>query len=123
MLGYLDDEATINEVKQNSWLFTGDLAEMDRDGYIFITGRKKYIMKVNGNRFSPDEIEEVILQIPFVIKCSVRGTNGDGHDETIIAELEVKDKNVVTEAAVKEYCSGILPPYKVPSVIMIKGDE
>jgi long-chain acyl-CoA synthetase len=123
MLSYLDDEEATMEVIRNSWLYTGDLAEMDKEGYIFITGRKKEIIKLGGKRFSPKEIEEVILQIPFVIDCSVKGMNGDDRDESVFATLLVTNTELVTEEAVKDYCSDKLAPYKIPTVFVINEDS
>ncbi len=63
MKGYLGDEAGTAETLKNGWLYTGDLAYRDKDGFFFHTARRKEIIKVGGRRISPKEIEEVIVSI------------------------------------------------------------
>ncbi len=61
MLGYLNDDELTAKTLKNGWLYTGDLAQKDEDGFFFITARTKEIIKVGGNRVSPKEVESVIL--------------------------------------------------------------
>jgi acyl-CoA synthetase (AMP-forming)/AMP-acid ligase II len=73
MKGYYKDAVSTSQTLKNGWLHTGDLATVDEEGYIYLTARKKEIIKVGGRRVSPKEIEEVIVSMPDVIDCSIEG--------------------------------------------------
>lgn len=74
MLGYLDDEEKTNEVIRNGWYYTGDLGYIDKDGFIFISGRKKdMIVLQNGKKIFPEEMEDLVNQIDLVDECFVYG--------------------------------------------------
>jgi len=123
MIGYLGDKKATNEVIRDGWLFTGDLGKIDKDGFIFITGRKKGIIKIRGNRISSNEIEEIIMQIPEIINCSVSETVDDIIGETIKAEIITNGRNnKISEESIKAYCSQKLTAFKVPRVIEIKTE-
>jgi acyl-CoA synthetase (AMP-forming)/AMP-acid ligase II len=66
MLGYLNNRPDDDPIK-NGWLYTGDLGKRDEDGFIYITARKKEIIKIGGKRVSPKEVEEVILTVQSII--------------------------------------------------------
>jgi long-chain acyl-CoA synthetase len=116
MMGYLaDDEGTKNAIR-NGWLYTGDLGTVDGEGYIYLTARKKEIIKVGGKRISPKEVEAVILELPEVIDCTIEGTEDDILGEAIKATIVVnsdKDKEKIKEM-IREHCSKYLALYKVP---------
>ena len=84
---------------RNGWLYTGDLGTVDDDGYIYLTARKKEIIKVGGKRISPKEIEAVILEIPEVVDCSIEGIEDDIQGEALKATIVLKKgtMNYVTE--------------------------
>lgn len=118
MLGYyFDDESTENSLR-DGWLWTGDLGEVDEDGFIYLTARKNEIIKVRGKRISPKEIEAVILQIPDVVDCSIEGIEDDIEGETLKATIVVKDGSIstITEDYIKRHCSLSLAAYKIPAV-------
>jgi acyl-CoA synthetase (AMP-forming)/AMP-acid ligase II len=122
MMGYFaDDDSTINTIR-NGWLYTGDIGTVDDDGYIFLTARKKEIIKVGGKRVSPKEIEAVILQIPEVVDCSIEGVDdpllGEGMKATVI--LRKGTMSFITQETIKQHCSKHLALYKIPQVFEIK---
>jgi len=121
MLGYLDDKESTAETIKHGWLYTGDLATVDEDGYIYITARKKEIIKVGGNRVSPKEIEEVIEMMAGVIDCTVESIYDDllGEAIKVIVVVNENGKKITIED-LKQYCNGKLSNYKVPKYVVFK---
>lgn len=118
MLGYYKDEKATGDVLKGEWLYTGDLAQIDEDGFIFHAARKKEIIKVGGRRVSPKEIEEVIVAIPGVVDCTVQAIDDDVLGEAIKAILVISDANTnLNEKLVKEFCSTKLAHYKIPHIV------
>ena len=79
MKGYYQDEETTKETIRDGWIYTGDLGYKDKDGYFYITGRKKYVIVLkNGKNVYPEELEQLISKLPYVDECMVFGfPNGD----------------------------------------------
>ncbi len=120
MQGYFKDEEGTQEVLKNGWLYTGDLARIDEDGYIFLTARKKEIIKVAGKRVSPKEIEEVILSIPEVMDCTIEGVDDDLLGEAIKANLVLSgnyEPELVKEKVLRR-CNECLSLYKIPRIFL-----
>lgn len=118
MSGYFEDSTETNAVLQNGWLYTGDLAEIDDEGYIYIVSRKKEIIKIAGKRISPREIEAVINSIPAVIDCTIEALEDDTFTHTLMATIVISgEANDINEEIVKQYCAKRLSSYKIPSVI------
>jgi long-chain acyl-CoA synthetase len=118
MLGYFaDDEGTRNTLR-DGWLYTGDLGTVDKDGYIYLTARKKEIIKVRGKRISPKEIEAVILEITEVIDCSIEGIDDEIEGETLKATVVIRKdaQNTVTRESIMQHCAKHLALYKIPQV-------
>lgn len=124
MKGYFaDEEGTANTLK-NGWLFTGDLGTIDEDGYIYLTARKKEIIKVRGKRISPKEIEAVILEINEVIDCLVEGIEDEIEGEMLKATVVVRKDalNQVSIESIKKHCSKYLALHKIPHVYDLKQE-
>jgi long-chain acyl-CoA synthetase len=119
MMGYFCDQAETNQVIRNGWLHTGDSGTIDEEGYIYITGRLRQIVKVGGKRINPLEIESVILGIAGVIDCSVIGIEDDLLGEALMASLVITNgsADIITEEYVKRFCSEQLAQFKIPQVI------
>lgn len=122
MPGYYKDEQSTKQTLHNGWLYTGDLATVDGEGYIFLTARKKEIIKVGGRRISPKEIEEVIVSMPEVIDCNIEGIFDEVLGETMRAVIIVRESSghAVTADDIRKYCAGHLAPYKIPQIIEIQ---
>ena len=121
MLGYFEDPESTAEAIRNGWLFTGDLATVDEDGYIFLTARKKEIIKVGGKRVSPKEIEEVIVMMQGVIDCTVEAVIDDLLGEAIKATVVVNGKGAgISSEDLKRFCGTKLSGYKVPTYVVFK---
>ena len=122
MLGYFKDQEDTNQTLKNGWLYTGDIAKMDEDDFIYIVARKKEIIKVGGKRVSPKEIEEVILSIPEVVDCMITGFDDDLLGEAIKATVVLNQNS--NEDHMKEtilkICSKHLSLYKIPQKIVFE---
>ncbi|RLD76320.1 MAG: AMP-dependent synthetase [Bacteroidetes bacterium] len=115
MMGYLNEPPL-----EGGWLHTGDLGYLDNEGFLYITGRKKEMIKVLGKRVSPKEIEEVILKVDPVIDCQVKGAPDEITGEAVKAFVII-DNNKSDEYTCKKNilaaCKVFLPDYKIPSQI------
>jgi Acyl-CoA synthetases (AMP-forming)/AMP-acid ligases II len=119
MKGYFNDNEETDKVIRNGYLYTGDLATVDNDGYIYIVAREKQIIKSGGNRISPKEIENIIIQIPGVIETAVIGVEDDVLGEAIKAFAVLNDEAFeVNEKYIIEHCKEKLPSYKVPKYVV-----
>ena len=117
MIGYFKDVEGTNEVLKKGWLYTGDMATVDEDGFIYVVARKKEIIKVGGNRVSPKEIEEVILTVPEVLDCTISEVNDELLGEAIKATVVLAgtyDTLHIKEIILKQ-CRERLSLYKIPS--------
>ena len=93
-------------------------------GYIYLTARKKEIIKVRGKRISPKEIEAVILEITEVIDCSVEGIDDEIEGEMLKATVVIRKdaKHLVSRESIIEHCSKHLALYKIPHVYELKEE-
>jgi len=110
---------TANSLRQMKdgkiWLFTGDIARMDEDGYFYIVDRKKELIKPGGFQVWPREVEEAIMSHPKVLEVGVGGIPDPQRGETVKAWIVVKPGETLTEAELKAFCKEHLAPYKVPT--------
>ena len=97
MLGYYNNEEATKETIEDGWLHTGDLAKIDKDGYIFICGRKKFVIVLkNGKNIYPEELETLVNKIEGVKETFVYGRPEDDGDYKICAKI-VYDKGLMEE--------------------------
>ena len=139
MLGYYENEEATNEVLKDGWFYTGDLAYFDKDGYLFITGRKKdMIVLKNGKKVFPDELEVLINRLDEVKECLVYGIpdNKDKNDIKLSVkvvydkeEVENKYPNITEEELEKIIWQKIkeinktFPPYKYIKNMILTDKE
>ena len=98
MLGYYENEEATREVIVDGWFHTGDLGYMDKDKFVYITGRKKnVIVTKNGKNIYPEEIETLLSRSPFVSECLVYGKEGMGTGEVDVAADIFPDLEKVKE--------------------------
>jgi long-chain acyl-CoA synthetase len=124
MIGYFEDGEGTSNTLRNGWLFTGDLGTVDNDGYIYLTARKKEIIKVRGKRISPKEIEAVILELTEVIDCTVEGLDDEIEGETLKATVVIRKdaKDIINRDSIIRHCSNHLALYKIPQIYELKED-
>jgi len=114
MRGYYKDDEATREVMRNGWLHTGDLARIDEDGYIFITGLKKRMIITSGFNVYPREVEIVLNLHPAVIESLAVG-KADLMRGEVVKALVVKNPEVPVEGKeLVRHCRKYLSAYKVP---------
>jgi len=119
MLGYYKEPEVTMETIKDGWLYTGDLATVDDDGFIFHAARRKEIIKVGGKRVSPKEIEEVIVGVNEVVDCTIEAVADEVLGEAIKATVVVNNTNDhISEYELKKYCAEKLSAYKIPQAIV-----
>lgn len=119
MKGYLNmPEATVQALK-GGWLHTGDLGKMDKDGYLYIMGRKKELIKRSGYNVYPSEVETVLGGHPKVTEAAVFGINDALKGETVGAAVVLKAGQEATGEEFINYCQERLARYKVPKYVKI----
>jgi len=113
-LGYWGDAEETGRFFRDGKLYTGDMAQVDQDGFIFLVERARDFIKSMGNRVSPKEIEDVIAELPQVIEVAVVGTPDEILGEATAAFVVTAGPNQLTADEVRDHCLGQLPNYKVP---------
>ena len=118
MAGYRNKpDLTRDCMTDDGWFYTGDLAQLDSDGYIFIRGRSSEVINVGGYGVYPREIEQVLLEHPAVSDAGVFGAPDSYYGEAVQAYVELKPGARFDEADLLEHCRANLVRYKVPSAI------
>ena len=113
-LGYLEEPAETAAILHDGWLWTGDLAYRDSDGFFFHQGRSKEILKIGGHRVSPIEIEHVVAEHPDVAEAAVIGVKHDLMGEVPAAFVVARPGKAPAEDDLRRFCRERMPPYKVP---------
>ncbi|MER7672408.1 AMP-binding protein [Kitasatospora sp. NPDC096128] len=121
MLGYWDEpERTAEAVDAARWMHTGDLAVMDGDGYLAITGRIKDMVIRGGENLYPREIEEFLYTHPDVLDVQVIGVPDPKYGEELMAWIRMREgAEPLTAEAVAAYCAGRLAHFKVPRYVHV----
>ncbi|MGN0495620.1 MAG: class I adenylate-forming enzyme family protein [Lachnospiraceae bacterium] len=117
MTCYYHDEKATNEVLKDGWLFTGDMAQEDEDGFIFLVDRKKDVIISGGENIYPVQIEDFIRTNNAVHDVAVIGLPDHRLGEVTCAIIELKEGMVVTEEDINEFCMK-LPRYKRPHKVI-----
>ncbi|MFE9932289.1 AMP-binding protein [Streptomyces sp. NPDC005533] len=121
MLGYWEEpERTAEAVDAARWMHTGDLAVMDDDGYVSITGRIKDMVIRGGENLYPREIEEFLHTHPDVLDVQVIGVPDAKYGEELMAWVRMREgAEPLTAAAVRAYCDGRLAHFKIPRYVHV----
>jgi fatty-acyl-CoA synthase len=120
MIGYWNDpERTAEAIDEQGWMHTGDLAEMDVDGYVNIVGRIKDMIIRGGENVYPREIEEFLYGHPDIRDVQVVGVPDERYGEEIMAWVQTEDGRELSAAEVREYCQGKIAHYKIPRYVAV----
>jgi len=121
MLGYWDEpEKTAEAIDRARWMHTGDLAIMDSDGYVNITGRIKDMVIRGGENVYPREIEEFLYTHPDVVDAQVVGVPDVKYGEELCAWVKLREGAAeLTAEAVREFATGRLAHYKIPRYVLV----
>ncbi|MET8628876.1 AMP-binding protein [Kitasatospora sp. NPDC004669] len=121
MLGYWNEpERTAEAVDAARWMHTGDLAVMDRDGYLAITGRIKDMVIRGGENLYPREIEEFLYTHPDILDVQVIGVPDARYGEELMAWIRMREgAESLTAEAVRDYCTGRLAHFKIPRYVHV----
>lgn len=114
MAGYWRRPEETAQALRDGWLYTGDLARMDDDGYFFIVGRKKDMLLVNGCNVYPDEIDGVLLRHPAVLEAATVGVPDPQRGESPKSFIVLRPGRTATAEELRAHCKELLAPYKVP---------
>ncbi len=119
MLGYWDQpDRTAEAVDAEGWMHTGDLAVMDEEGYLNITGRLKDMVIRGGENIYPREVEEFLHTHPDILDVQVVGVPDVKYGEELMAWIRLRPgAPELTAEALREYCAGRIAHYKVPRYV------
>ncbi|WP_456275723.1 long-chain-fatty-acid--CoA ligase [Bacillus sp. AK128] len=122
MKGYWNmPEETANTLR-DGWLYTGDIARMDDEGYVSIVDRKKDMIIAGGFNIYPRDIEEVLYEHPAVQEAVVVGVPDEYRGETVKAVLVLKAGKEATDEEIKQYCRDNMSAYKVPRIVEFRTE-
>jgi long-chain acyl-CoA synthetase len=122
MLGYHNmPEETVLALREG-WLYTGDIARMDADGYFYILDRKKELIKPGGMEVWPREVEEVLAAHPKVAEAAVAGVPDAYRGETVKAWVVCKPGQTLGESELQAWCRERLAPFKIPTEIEFRSE-
>ena len=107
---------------RNGWLYTGDIARMDDEGYFFIVDRKKDMILSNGFNVYPRDVEEVLYQHPAVREAVVIGAPNLRGDDTVKAFVVLNEGQTATAEELIEFCRAQLARYKAPRAIEFRTE-
>ncbi|MDD3580811.1 MAG: long-chain fatty acid--CoA ligase [Desulfobacca sp.] len=117
MSGYWQNPTETALMLRNGWLYTGDLASMDAEGYFYIVDRKKDVIIAGGYKIYPREVEEVLYQHPQIMDAVAVGIPDPYRGETVKAFVVPKPGVNLTLEEIQEFCKTQLASYKIPRII------
>ena len=123
MQGYWEDrEKTAETIDPQGWLHSGDLGEMDEQGYVKITGRIKDMIIRGGENVYPREIEEFLYTHPDIQEVQVFGVPDARYGEQVAAWVQLRDGSQVSEEDIRAFCSGQITHFKIPKYIKLVNE-
>ncbi len=122
MKGYWNMPQETANALRNGWLYTGDIAKMDEDGYFQIVDRKKDMIIAGGFNVYPRDVEEVLYEHPKVQEAVVAGIPDPYRGETVKAYVILKEGETATAEAIIQFCKGKMAKYKVPTAVEFRSE-
>ncbi len=120
MDGYYKDSVMTNEVLKDGWFHTGDLGRFDAEGFLYIVGRKKDMIKVSGEIVYPFEVENALLRHPLIAEAAVVGEPDKLRGEIVKAVIVFKKGLSAPGDEIRSYCREHLAHFKVPHTVEIR---
>jgi long-chain acyl-CoA synthetase len=121
MKGYWNRKDESDLVLRDGWLFTGDVAELDADGFLKIVDRKKDMILVSGFNVYPNEVEGALAEHPDVLEVGAIGVPDEKSGE-VVKVVVVRRNNKATEAELIEFCRTRLAGYKIPKFVEFRSE-
>jgi len=122
MRGYWEDEALTAQTLRSGWLYTGDLARMDEDGYFYLVDRKDDLIITSGFNVYPSEVEAALVRHPAVQEAAVVGAADAVRGQVVVANVVLRDGAIATAAELLTHCQEHLVPHKVPRTIRLVAE-
>jgi len=122
MYGYHNMPTETANTLRDGWLYTGDIASMDNEGYFYIVDRKKEVIKPGGFQVWPRTVEEAIAENPKVLEVGVAGIPDPHRGETVKAWVVLIEGESATEDEIKEWCKERLAKYEVPTQVEFRDE-
>lgn len=117
MQGYWDDPALTAQVLRDGWLHTGDMGHVDDEGFLFLAGRRSDMIKTGAHRVHPNDVEEVIAEVPGVVEVAVVGIDDELLGQVVKAIVVAHDMPARGADLIKAHCRARLAQYKIPKVV------
>lgn len=122
MMGYWHQPEATAATLHDGWLYTGDLATMDDEGYVSIVDRKKDMINVSGFNVYPREVEEVLFRHPAVAEAAVVQYPDPYQGESVLAYVVLKQGATATEQEIIDYCRSEIATFKCPRKVVFRDD-
>ena len=117
MLGYFNKEDATQKVLKDGWFYTGDVGFLNEQDQLFIVDRIKDMIIVKGENVYPSEVENIILELPYIEEVAVYGIIDEMQEEIVKARIVLKPGENIHEELIIEYCKKNLANFKVPQNI------
>jgi long-chain acyl-CoA synthetase len=121
MAGYWKQAGETRNVLRNGWLYTGDIGEIDAEGYFTIVDRRKDMIIVSGFKVFPNEVEAVLAGLAGVKECAVIGVPDAATGEAVKAFI-VRGDPALDASAIRDFCRRELANYKLPKFVEFRDD-
>jgi len=122
MQGYWNRPEETKDILRDGWLYTGDIGYMDEDGYVFLTSRKKDVIKCGGFQVWPRDVEEILMAHPAVAEVCVGGIPDPRQMEAVKAWIVLKEGQTASPEELQKFCREKLTAYKVPRHFEFRKD-
>ncbi|MFY9503468.1 MAG: long-chain fatty acid--CoA ligase [Dethiobacteria bacterium] len=122
MKGYWNRPEETAETLRDGWLYTGDIAKMDEEGYFYIVDRKKDLVITGGYNVYPREVDEVLFEHPKIAEAVTAGIPDDYYGEVLKAYVVLKEGEEATAEEIIEFCSQKLARYKLPRQVEFRSE-